>query len=86
MAMKQLSAKSSDVYPKTEKEKLDDLRCRYYRVYPSLPLFERNSACIVVNLNGVMEPLSWHVCYMEIKNNTKLSRKILKTLGEMGFI
>jgi len=86
MAVKQLISKSSGVYPKTEKEKLDDLRCRFYRVYPNLPLFERNNACIVVNLNNMMEPLSWHVCFMEIKNKTKLSRKILKTLGDLEFI
>jgi hypothetical protein len=88
MAMKQLSSdkRSVRISRRAEAEKLDGLRVRFLRIYPDLPLSERASPCIVIDVNGKREPLSWHVCYMEIKYNTHLSKKILHWLGEMEFI
>jgi hypothetical protein len=73
--------------PKPElSEKLDDLRVRFFRLYPNLPLGVRALPCIVIKIGDRSEPLSWRVCYAEIGHNTHLSRKILFWLGEMEFI
>jgi len=88
MAMKQLSGdgRSVGISRRAEAEKLDDLRVRFYRLYPNLPLMERDMPCIVIKFRGKSEPLSWHVCYQEIKFNTPLSKKILFWLDKMEFI
>ena len=71
---------------KTEAEELDDLRVRFHHVYPNLPIMERPLPCIVMKIDGKPEPLSWNVCFMEIKFKTKLSEQILQGLGKMEFI
>lgn len=84
MALKHLRSMTGE--NRTDDEKLDDLRVRFLRLYPNLPLFERSSPCIVLDVNGKREPLSWNACYHEINAKTPLSRRILKWLGLMEFI
>lgn len=55
---------------------------RFHRLYPNLPLPERRMTCVVID----GEPISWKLAYMEIKNKTKLSKKILEKLAEMKLI
>lgn len=71
---------------KTEAERIDDLRVRFLHIYPNLPPAERFLPCIVLKIGGNREPLSWHLCYAEVCNKTKLGERILKWLGDMEFI
>lgn len=71
---------------KSKAERLDELRVRFLHIYPNLPLGERSMPCIVLKMNGIMEPLSWHLCYAEITNKSALSERILCWLGKMEFI
>ena len=88
MALKQLSidVRSVSISRRADAEKLDDLRVRFFHLYPNLPLGERCLPCIVIKIADRSEPLSWRICYLEIAHNTPLSRKILICLDEMEFI
>ena len=88
MALKQLrgDGRSVGISRRAEAEQLDKLRVRFFRLYPNLPIGERSMPCIVVNVNGRSEPLSWRVCLVEVKNRTPLSKRILFWLDEMEFI
>lgn len=88
MAMKQLSGdgRSVRISRRAEAEQLDKLRVKFFRLYPNLPLHERDMPCIVIKFDGKLEPLSWRVCFMEVKFNTPLSKKILYWLDKMEFI
>jgi len=86
MAMTQLSGDATHHYPKTHAEILDNLRVRFHRVYPNLPVPERSMPCIVLKISGRPEPLSWCVCKMEIDAKTRLSQRILYWLAKMEFI
>jgi len=71
---------------KSKAERLDDLRVRLNRIYPNLPLGERSMPCVVLKIDGKLEPLSWRFCYTETKYKTKLSERILYWLEKMEFI
>lgn len=59
-----------------------NLKERFYKVYNNLPLNLRNDVMLVVN----DEPITWKVARLEIDNNTKLSKTILKKLAKLQFI
>lgn len=54
----------------------------FFKVYSSIPLKERKNVIAVVD----GQPISWTLAFQEIKNNTKLSLKILKILKELDII
>lgn len=59
------------------------LRQRFFKVYPSLPINLRKEIILVLKEHG---PITWEVAYLEIDNNTKLGKEILKKLEELKVI
>ncbi len=55
---------------------------RFIKVYASLPLAERSNTVVVID----DQPISWIMAHREIKNNTKLGRKIQESLTSKGII
>lgn len=87
MAMRQLTIMDRrSKSKKAEDERYDELRCRFMRIYPNLPLCERTMPIIVLDVDGSREPLSWKVCRHHVENRTGLGKRILYWLGKMEFI
>ena len=61
---------------------MSDLRGRFYKTFANLPLGVRDE--IVFSLDG--QPVTWNVVKLEVDANSDLSKKILKSLEEMGLI
>ena len=61
---------------------MKDKRSKFLKIYPNIPDNLRSD--IIVVIDG--KTYSWNVCYFEIKNNTPLSKKILKALSEIDII
>ena len=59
-----------------------ELKEEFFKIYANLPIEERNNVVVVLN----KQPISWNIAYLEIKNNTKLGHKILKTLKELNIL
>lgn len=55
---------------------------RFMKVYSNLPINLRKEIIVVID----DKPITWDVAYVEIKNNTKLSERILKKLIELDII
>jgi len=55
---------------------------QFLKVYANIPLKVREE--IILVLDG--EPITWNAAYIEVKNDTANSEKILKSLVEMGLI
>lgn len=60
----------------------EDKRAKFLRVYQNLPNELREDLLTVVD----GKPYSWDIAFLEIKDNTPLGKKILKTLEEIGLI
>lgn len=54
----------------------------FFKIYSSIPIEERKNVVIVVSKQAI----SWALAYQEIKNNTSLGEKILKTLMELDIV
>lgn len=61
---------------------MQDLKERFLKVYADIPLKVREE--IILVLDG--EPITWNAAYIEIKNDTANSDKILSKLTEMELI
>lgn len=61
--------------PITNKEK-------FYKIYVNLPLGVRQEIILVLD----DKPITWDVAYIEIKNDTHLSKIILDKLEVLGII
>jgi len=57
-------------------------REKFLRAYANLPLNTRKEIILVLE----EQPITWEVAYLEVKNNTSNSEKILKKLEELGII
>ena len=57
-------------------------REKFLRAYANLPLNTRKEIILVLE----EQPITWEVAYLEVKNNTPNSEKILKKLEELGII
>ncbi len=57
-------------------------REKFIRVYANIPDSLRADIIVVVD----KQPYTWETAYFEVKESTKLSEKILKTLKEIGII
>lgn len=55
---------------------------KFVKVYNSLPLAERDMACVVIDGEGV----SWKLAYNEIKQNTELGKRIQSQLEGLKII
>lgn len=87
MAMRQLNDMSGRWKTrKAEDAHYEELRDRFMRLYPNLPVAERSMPIAVLDICGRSEPLSWKVCYHEVKNRSGLGKRILDRLGKMEFI
>lgn len=58
-------------------------RERFLKIYSNLPIPARDE---IIYIGEDQKPLSWNVCYLEIKGDTELGRKILKKLEELNII
>ena len=61
---------------------MEDKRAKFLRIYANIPNKLREDILVVVD----KKPYSWDIAYLEIKDNTPLGRKILKTLEEIGIL
>lgn len=59
------------------------LRESFLKTYANIPINLRNDVILVLDNSG---PISWNVAYLEIKNNTDLSKKILEELRQLNLI
>lgn len=59
------------------------LRERFLKIYANLPLNLRDEIILVLPDRG---SISWDIAYLEVKQNTKLSEKILTMLNELNII
>lgn len=55
---------------------------RFLKIYANVPLGVRKE--IIVTLDN--KPISWDVAFIEISNNTKVSKIILEKLNKLGII
>lgn len=59
------------------------LRERFLKIYANLPLNLRDEIVLVLPDRG---SITWDIAYLEVKQNTKLSEKILRMLNELNII
>lgn len=59
-----------------------DIKEEFFKIYANLPIEERNNVVVVIN----KQPISWNIAYLEIKSNTKIGQKVLKTLQELKIL
>ena len=59
------------------------LRENFLRTYANVPIGLRDDVILVLEDSG---PISWNVAYLEIKNNTELSGKILEAMRSLKLI
>jgi len=59
------------------------LRESFLKTYANTPINLRNDVILVLGNSG---PISWNVAYLEVKNNTDLSKKILSELRQLNLI
>lgn len=58
------------------------LRERFLKIYADIPLNVRKEIVLVLE----KEPITWNVAYVEVSNDTKKSKDILKMLEELKII
>jgi len=63
-------------------ETKNNIRGRFLRAYANLPLNTRKEIVLVLE----ERPITWDVAYLEVKNNTLQSEKILEKLEELKLI
>jgi len=66
-------------------------RERFLRIYANLPLGVRKEIILAFEEKGeggviIKQPITWEVAYLEVKNNTPKSEKILEKLEELKII
>lgn len=59
------------------------LKERFLKIYANLPINIRDEIILVLPNKG---PITWNIAYLEIKQDTKLGKEILKKLEELGII
>ena len=61
---------------------MEDKRAKFLRIYANIPAELREDMLVVVD----KKTYSWDISYLEIRDNTPLGQKILKTLENMGIL
>lgn len=64
-------------------ETLDELKVRFNRAFPNVPIPERSNAIYVSQKHGAM---SWHVVRLEIEHDTLLGLEAVRFMAETGII
>ena len=59
------------------------LRETFLKTYANTPIALRNDIILVLEGTGT---ISWYTAYLEVKNNTEISEKILNGLHELKII
>lgn len=59
------------------------LRERFLKIYASLPLNLRDEIILVLPDRG---SITWDIAYLEVKQNTKVSKEVLKMLNKLNII
>lgn len=59
-----------------------EIKEQFFKIYSGVPIAERSQVVVVIK----EEPISWHLAYQEIKNNTERGKKILKMLKALGIL
>ena len=60
----------------------EDSRERFLKVYADIPIAVREEIIMVLD----EKPITWNAAFVEVKNNTENSKRILQTLEKLGFI
>lgn len=63
-------------------KKEDELKTLFLKAYSNITSDIRKQIIVLAE----KRPFTWDVAYFEIKNNTPLSKKILKSLNELKII
>jgi hypothetical protein len=58
-------------------------REKFLKIYANLPLGVRQEIILVLEDN---RPITWDVAFLEVDNDTELSKIILKKLEKLGII
>jgi len=61
---------------------MENEKAKFLKIFGNIPESLRRD--IIVVIEG--KPYTWNVAYIEIKNDTQLGRKILKSLKELEII
>jgi len=56
----------------------------FLKAYANLPLNARKEVILLLDLGAEKQPITWEVAYLEIRNDTLKSKKILEKLEELG--
>ncbi|MEK7577936.1 MAG: hypothetical protein AAB492_05015, partial [Patescibacteria group bacterium] len=64
-------------------EYMEFLKESFLKTYANTPISLRDDIVLVLEKTG---PISWYTAYLEIKNDTNLSKEILKGLRELKLI
>jgi len=60
----------------------EDKRAKFIGIFAKVPENLREDILVVVD----KKPYTWNTAYLEVKDNTPLGKKILKTLEEIGIL
>ncbi len=61
-------------------------RENFLKAYANLPLNTRKEVILILDLGEKKQPITWEVAYLEIRNNTQESKRILEKLEKLGLI
>lgn len=61
---------------------MEDKRAKFLGIFANIPENLRRDILVVVD----KKPYTWNTAYLEVKDNTPLGKKILKTLEEIGVL
>lgn len=61
---------------------MEDKRSKFLKIFANIPENLRKDIIAVIN----KQPYTWNTAFIEIRDNTPLGKKILKTLEEIGII
>ncbi len=59
---------------------------RFMKVYANLPENVRTEVVVVVKVGTIEKPYTWDSAYVEINNDTPLSKELIKKLETMEII
>lgn len=61
---------------------MEDKKAKFLKIFANVPENLRKDIIVVIS----KKPYTWNTAFIEIRNNTELGKKILKTLEEIGII
>ena len=62
---------------------MEFLKGSFLKTYANTPINLRDNIILVLKKSG---PISWYTAYLEIKNNTEVSKEILEGLRQLKLI